>query len=475
MKKLIALSTLAMTFLISSTAANAATLVPQGDSYEQGAYQEEAPKPYGYNSSQNSTLDSTDTNKINWHFDLKYVDEERGGKSFAGTPAIDKDGIVYANNSSGYVYAFNKDGSVKWKVQDIGGINNFNSIVIAKDGTLYNPANKKLYAMDPEDGSIKWEAKTEQTSSFNQVVIDNEGTIFALNNNSSDAVLYAFNSDGTVKYKGNSNVSKYGTQAQNKKMVLGKNGLIYVFTNYMSAHYLLAFNKNGDLVWNHAINYGNAGYDLDKSGNIIITGGISSSRQVIYKINGETGEVMIEPNIFVPKSSNRLTAPTVDYTTGDIYVNANRTLFKFDQNLNVIWSKPLDASGEILIDKSGNLLFTANEGIFKLNSDGEEIWKLSASELSSTGAITISNYTPGLDSEGRVYVAYQSSRLNETYGSYDFISIGDPIMQLDNTCVNLQAVQDKIKDGTLTKEEKEAELSRLKTVTEELENYTPTN
>jgi len=475
MKKIGILSSIALLLFMTTSQANASVTNTQGEAYEQGKYQTEAPAPYGQNYSLNSPVNSTDTNKINWHFDLRYDEtNNRGNKAMHGAPTIDKNGIVYMNSVEGFLYAFNRDGSIKWKTENMNGLDNSGSSLLSEDGTLYN-VSKNIYAINTSDGSIKWKTPTSSTSVFKQAVIDKDGTLFSLNNYTSDAVLYAFNPDGTVKYKGTSNISKYGYQPVGKKMVMGKNGLIYAFVGTAPSFYILAFNKQGELVWNHLIKYDGAGYDLDTSGNIIITANVLNSRQVIYKVNGETGQVMTEPKTIVDRSSSRIGSPVVDQKTGNIYVNINSSLYKLDPDFNVIWNKQFGLQQEVVIDKSGNLVFAAQQGIFKIDPDGNELWTVKAADLSYSGALGLTTSNASIDEEGKVYVSYGSARKDETYLRYDFISIGDPVMQWDNTCVNYEAMNKKMEDGTMTATEQKQEIDHLESQLTKLKEYTPSN
>ena len=80
--------------------------------------------------------------------------------NFKQTPAIDKDGTIYAyNNSDNKLYAINPDGSMKWKTVAINdGVADNKSPLISKDGTIYvqgSPAASYLTAVD-KNGQIKW-------------------------------------------------------------------------------------------------------------------------------------------------------------------------------------------------------------------------------------------------------------------------------------------------------------------------------
>jgi len=457
--------------LMTTTTANAATTNNQGESFEQGQYQENAEKPYGFNWNQNSLFESTNNDTVNWHIDLKYDEEgNKSNKMFRGTPAIDKNGVIYMNNMGGYLYAINKDGSTKWEIQSAA----YSSPIIAKDGTIIN-ADGQLRAINPEDGTVKWTAKTDRTTKITNAVIDSDGLIYAWNTYSSDSYLYVYNPDGTLNHKGAIDLSKFGYQTTyTKSMLLGENGLIYIYTNKDSYHYLIALNKKGEMVWNMPFGYTSGGFTLDSNGDVILTGGGTNTKQDIYRLNGDTG-VIVSQKTLLDRASAAMSDPVVDYSTEDIYLGMNGNTYKLDKDFNVLWNKDYGNSTAAVIDKSHNVLFTTIHGIFKLTPDGEEVWSLLPTEVPSVGAFGIGDYNPAIGADGKVYVAYQSTRYGETYGHFDFVSIGDPVIQWDDTCVNIDAVEKKIEDGTLSASEKEQELAHFKGIVDKLENYTPSN
>lgn len=433
----------------------------QGASFETGAYQHDAPAPYGFNYSQNSPYASTNTNKINWTFSVPY--EEPGNnriKQFWGKPAIDKDGNVYINNQNGYMYAFNKDGTEKWKLKMDG--NNYRTNIIGSDGTIYN-ASGKLHAINP-DGTEKWAASTTagSYSSFGEPVIDKDGTIYTMND--VDNKLYAFNPDGSLKLKG-PDLSTFGTTIQHERgMLLGKNGNLHVLMTKNSQNFIVVLDKSGNKVWSKEIAGTYLYYGMDQKGNLFAATVIGSQTK-IYKINGTTGDILIEKTYNTYAVNN----PIIDYTTGDVYIDVNRKLTKFDNDLNVIWEKPYSTALEVAIDKNRDIIIGDTYGIYKLNKDGEEIWKIDYKTISTSG-LSFGRYNPAIDKEGKVYLAYDSVDSNRKT-SYNFVSIGDPVEQPIDFCSYYGSLEKKLNDKTLTKEEQTKAIEKTEKLLDQLKSY----
>jgi len=130
------------------------------------------------------------------------------------SPSIGADGTVYVGSqqtrkfygtdhsklidessaTTGFVYAINQNGTIKWFVDLFGDVDS--SPAIGSDGTIYIGAdNFHVYALNPANGATKWvEPTRDEVKSSPAIALD--GTIFI---GSNDGSLYAFNPDGTLK------------------------------------------------------------------------------------------------------------------------------------------------------------------------------------------------------------------------------------------------------------------------------------
>jgi len=112
---------------------------------------------------------SNNTGKEIWRFKTEgWVDS---------SPAIDKDGVIYAGSGGGYLYAIYPDGILKWKIKLGGWVDS--SPAIAEDGTIYiGSTNKCLYAVSP-NGTLKWKYKTGNDI-VSSSAIGKDGTIYTI-------------------------------------------------------------------------------------------------------------------------------------------------------------------------------------------------------------------------------------------------------------------------------------------------------
>jgi len=129
------------------------------------------------------------------------------------SPAIGDDGTIYIGShypleaygatrsdlvgvgslTTGYLYAINPKGTIKWYTDLFGAVDSSPSI--ASDGTIYVGSDKNdFFAVDPS-GTIKWQYPTRGDVKSSPAIAS-DGTIYV---GSNDGSLYAINPDGTVK------------------------------------------------------------------------------------------------------------------------------------------------------------------------------------------------------------------------------------------------------------------------------------
>jgi serine/threonine protein kinase len=194
------------------------------------------------------TTETTETPNLKWHYDI--------GDIQICSPAIGADGTIYTGSGIitenhlylYYLYAFNPDGSLKWK-QQAG--NTLEDPVIAPDGTVYVGSYFALIAFDPY-GNQKWAYSTDYfvTTPF----VGPDGTVYISQKSSQDSSckLDAINPDGSLRWK--YNIDKPGVTAP----AVSTDGTIYVSSwgqNETNGE-LLAINPDQTIKWRYKYNFG---------------------------------------------------------------------------------------------------------------------------------------------------------------------------------------------------------------------------
>lgn len=77
---------------------------------------------------------------VAWIFEIPTISETIPADSYT-SPAIGADGVVYFAAETGYIYALNSDGSLRWQ-ERFGNTINWSSPAIMPDGTLYIGGNR---------------------------------------------------------------------------------------------------------------------------------------------------------------------------------------------------------------------------------------------------------------------------------------------------------------------------------------------
>jgi outer membrane protein assembly factor BamB len=115
------------------------------------------------------------------------------GEWVYSSPAIGSDGNVYVGSDEGFLYALYPDGSIIWRFEVSGPV--ASSPAIDSDGIVYFGAGNRFYAVNPlGQGRIEWFIDT-----YGQVmsspVIGPDGAIYV---GSDDGALYAVRGSGKL-------------------------------------------------------------------------------------------------------------------------------------------------------------------------------------------------------------------------------------------------------------------------------------
>ena len=163
---------------------------------------------------------------VKWQFDTGKVHS---------SPAIGDDGTIYICADYSYVYAINRDGSLRWEatVGDLGD----SAPAIALDGTVFvGSIDGSLYAIHP-DGAL-WRFETEGPVRTT-AALGVDGSVYI---GSDDGSLYALTADGDLLWRFETGDCVCSSPA------IGFSGEIYVGSD---DHHLYAIRPDGTVHWKY--------------------------------------------------------------------------------------------------------------------------------------------------------------------------------------------------------------------------------
>ncbi len=178
---------------------------------------------------------------INRNGTLKWKFATGKKADFSSSPMIGSDGAIYFGTGDGNLYAINPDGKLRWKCA-VGHMPCF-SPAIGSDGTVYvdSDGDPNLYAVTSK-GALKWTftANGPLTSS---ATIGADGVIYTSVVQRPDqqtAGLCAISPTGRLKWEFTAKKNYFTNPA------VGGDGVVYV---YSQDHSLYALNSDGTLKW----------------------------------------------------------------------------------------------------------------------------------------------------------------------------------------------------------------------------------
>lgn len=434
--------------------------ITQGEQFEQGKYDLQAEAPFGQNWNRNSPYAGTGDPKVKWEYKTFYINnyEYHGHQQFRGQPAIGRDGTIYIGNSNKKLYAFNKDGSIKWVKDGMADMDG--SPVIGEDGTIYVPGYK-LTALNP-DGSIKWK---KDKNVLETPIIDSDGTIYVLNYR--DDKLEALNPDGSTKWVSNKvSDSIYISNS----MRMSKDGTIYTLIKNTYLTDIYAHDKeNGKELWKKTLKGHHHGFNLGLNGELFINGGLGNSENDVVTVLDKGGN-LVKQWTQDPKSTyGTSSTPVINSKDGTIYIGGNDGLYAYNPDYTLKWkytsNRPIHESP--IIDKNGVIYFKSDTELYAVNSDGTLKWKLQHALKQTSG-----NNSIIIDKDGNLYTTGDGSEKDNSYDS--IIAIGDSYT--DNVCTKestfmevLKSLEAKSKNAKLTEEEKKEAREILNKISNDLD------
>jgi outer membrane protein assembly factor BamB len=99
-------------------------------------------------------------------------------QELTSSPAIGPDGRIYCCDDSGYVYAFNSDGTLSWEVRTGDTVGISSSPAVTSDGTVY-VGTEAGHLLAVKDGSVQWSYKADSAFPISSSpIIGPEGNIY---------------------------------------------------------------------------------------------------------------------------------------------------------------------------------------------------------------------------------------------------------------------------------------------------------
>jgi len=296
---------------------------------------------------------------------------------------VGQDGTVYFNDSSGFLYALNPDGSLKWTYNGQGSGSEGPTIVGA-DGTIYfgTGSHSAIHAVNP-DGTLKWKFEAKKSQGIiGGPGIGPDGNVYAVFDRPGRIGAVSLTPAGTLRWNSQGNPRVYEVGQVGRELVFG-GGNLYFTTSY--AGELWAF----DLATGHqrfALNIGSAGQAAPAD-----DGGVLVPTKVAPRLNAISPKGQLRWQFFGDEHNTTidLSAPDVG-PDGHIYIDRNISeLYALDPTPSVRWVSPsLLPAGPVpgpVVSPSNDVVLIGGQptygepGLIQAFSptDGAPLWQIS--------------------------------------------------------------------------------------------------
>ena len=240
------------------------------------------------------------------------------------------------------------------------------------------------------EGTLKWRYRTGNYSFdfiHSSPAVDDDGTIYFI---STDDYLYALNSDGSLKWRTETDISAYPSPA------IGGDGTIYIGDGSR----LMAVDQNGAIKWQYDDYW--QFHPYEKSSPAISSDGtiyVGSLDDHLYAVNNN-GTLKWRYDC----AGDVVSAPAID-SDGTIYVGTtNAWFYALHSNGTLKWGYNVGdsiVSSPAINNSDGTIYFgSMDHYLYALNSDGSLKWQY------DTGSYIKSS--PAIDSDGTIYIASYS-------------------------------------------------------------------
>jgi parallel beta-helix repeat protein len=304
---------------------------------------------------------------------------------------------INGNHTGQSDYTGPQTNNTKWTYKNITVCG---SAVTRTDGTIYVGSYEgKLYAFK-SDGTLKW-TYTTASNILGSPAIGKDGTIYI--SDWENSTLYAINSNGTLKWKYNMGNYNYGSSP-----TIGSDGTIYIPNTNATNGTLYAIYPSGKLKWTCTI-----GGAIHGSSAAIASDGtiyIENENGTLFAINPDGSSKW--QYTFYKKDSYRTTiyysSPSIGsdgtiyilvYAWGcDYLVAINGATGKPEWNYPSGWGIEESFYGAPAISSDGTIYFISTSKIYAVNPDGTLKWTYSTGGAATSEATSVT-----IGSDGTIY------------------------------------------------------------------------
>ena len=265
------------------------------------------------------------TGTVAWRFEMlaNYVSHRAD---------IARDGTVYVNDSSGFLYALTPTGTLKWMYDGEGG-GSQGPTVVGRNGTIYfgvAGVNSAIHAVNP-DGTRKWIFPAPASQGpIGGPGIGPDGNVYAVFDIPGDIGAVSLTPEGILRWNtpGSPRVSEFG---QTGKELVFDGSNVYFTSTYFDELYAFDLLQGRQ---RFVVNVGSPGQaGTSRNGTVLVPTGLAPRLNAYSK----TGRLRWSFFGDEQTTTNDLTAPDVD-RSGNIYINRNlHELYSLTSTPTVRW------------------------------------------------------------------------------------------------------------------------------------------
>lgn len=354
---------------------------------------------------------------------IKWTTEDLG--PIEGSPAVDSEGNIYIGVTNKGLVAIDSSGNKKWSFLSFAP-----SISVAidlLDNIYYSTSgcNPQFYSLD-KNGNKRWQYDLREgggvcgsNSSSSAVTLSADETTLYVTVNSPFNGIFAFNLDGTIKWR-----LKINQEPSGSSVALASDGTLYVGSRNGR---LFSISKNGVLNWQRVAFVGlNVWANtplIGKDGNIYITSQGVSGGQIISSYNplgNKRWSYQVSSNSFSGLPANK---GNFVYT---VEKNKLRAFNISDGSLIWEWIPPISHIFGLhspVIDKNGLIITSADNKLYAISEAGTLVWEVTLSSFLNQ---------PIIAENGLIYIHHVNSNKGflNALGAAQLPSAPEPFLDL---------------------------------------------